>query len=972
MTRPESIQALFDAIRDSARPAIWSLGVQLARRQSVQSDGARGDELCFRISAPGRAATAVFLNPEDEDWECECASTEDVCEHTAAAIIALRRADTEPSQALEEAAPRGHIAYRFVEDGRMLRLERLGVRGDQVSPLTSSLEALVRRGDCDLEIRPSDLRLEQVLGPRLREPLNTGLMLRALKALSDCSHVRLGDLPIEIHGDPILPRIVVEERGDGFVVSVRRDPDVERVFANGVALRKGALRPIGESRLTHREREELTPGKYFGPEQLHSLISEVLPSLEERLPVDRRSERLPLPTRTTPELEVRVERDRDRLRIQASIVYGDPPLARLEGDVLRPLGDQLPVRLPDQEAALARRLRDELGVAPGQTSTLEAEAAIDLRERLEAFRGRLIGGAHRDFFLAAPLEPRLELDPERFDLGFRARTSGREVRVEGSRVIEAFRSGSSLAALPGGGFAPIPTAFLAEHGQRIADLLAAKATASHLPTAALPDLAALCRALDQPLPPDFARLQRLVDDFTELPAAELKAPLAGILREYQKRGVAWLSFLRDAGLGALLADDMGLGKTLQALCAMRGRSLVVCPTSVLYGWTEQIGRFLPDAKLCIYHGPKRALDPSAAFTLTTYALLRLDQEALRSVTWDCLVLDEAQAIKNAASQVARAAFELRAEFRIALTGTPIENRLEELWSQLHFTNPGLLGGLADFRERYARPIGDGESGVARHLRERIRPFVLRRLKSQVALELPPRTEDVLYCELSSDERSVYDAVRAATQQEVAERLSSGGSVLEVLEALLRLRQAACHPALVPGERVASESSTKLDVLLETLDEVVSSGSRALVFSQWTSFLDLVEPRLRTAELAFGRLDGSTRNRDEVVREFQSEQGPPVLLISLRAGGTGLNLTAADHVFLLDPWWNPAVEDQAADRVHRIGQERPVFIHRLVAVDTVEERILALQQRKRAVADVALAEAQRAASITREELLHLLD
>jgi SNF2 family DNA or RNA helicase len=300
----------------------------------------------------------------------------------------------------------------------------------------------------------------------------------------------------------------------------------------------------------------------------------------------------------------------------------------------------------------------------------------------------------------------------------------------------------------------------------------------------------------------------------------------------------------------------------------------------------------------------------------------------------------------------------------------VENRLEELWAQLHFTNPGLLGGRRDFRNRYERPISLGEPGVAAHLRQRIAPFLLRRLKKEVARELPPRTDMVLYCTLSREERAVYDAIRAATRERIVSELARGQGVLAALEALLRLRQASCHSGLVPGQ--GAESSSKVELLVETLEEVVSEGHKSLVFSQWTSLLDRIEPHLRAAGIPFVRLDGSTRDRGAVVEQFQDDNGPPVFLISLKAGGTGLNLTAADHVFLVDPWWNPAVEDQASDRAHRIGQDKPVMVYRLVAEETVEERILKLQERKRALAEAALGEADRASSITRDELLALLE
>jgi SNF2 family DNA or RNA helicase len=265
----------------------------------------------------------------------------------------------------------------------------------------------------------------------------------------------------------------------------------------------------------------------------------------------------------------------------------------------------------------------------------------------------------------------------------------------------------------------------------------------------------------------------------------------------------------------------------------------------------------------------------------------------------------------------------------------------------------------------------GSAEAAAALRERIRPFVLRRLKRDVAKELPPRTDVVLHCELRDDERRVYDSVRAATQSAVAEKLGAGEDVLAVLEALLRLRQAACHTSLVPGQPPTERASSKIELLVETLDESLAEGHKSLVFSQWTSLLDLVEPHLRARDMTFVRLDGSTRDRGDVVARFQDPNGPGVMLISLRAGGTGLNLTAADHVILLDPWWNPAVEDQAADRAHRIGQDKPVLVHRMVARATVEEGILALQQRKRALAEAAVADGAAATRITKDELLALL-
>jgi len=480
----------------------------------------------------------------------------------------------------------------------------------------------------------------------------------------------------------------------------------------------------------------------------------------------------------------------------------------------------------------------------------------------------------------------------------------------------------------------LPEDWLLKHGHRVMDLLAARDADKRVPRAALPVLGALCDALNEPRPPELEKLRPLLEGFEGIPRHPLPPDLTATLRHYQESGVDWLAFLRQAGLGAVLADDMGLGKTLQTICILEGRALVVCPKSVVYNWAEELARFRPGLRTSIYHGPRREIRRDADVTLTTYAMLRLDVDKLSQEEWDVIVLDEAQAIKNATSQTAQAAFELDGGFHVALSGTPVENRLEELWSVMRFTNPGLLGGLRDFQERYSEPIGSGNADAGARLRAKIRPFVLRRMKREVAPELPPRTDSVLHVELDETERAIYDAVRVAAKKEVTEKLAHGGSVLLALEALLRLRQAACHSGLIPGQ--TAESSSKVERLLEALEEAAADGHKALVFSQWTSLLDRIEPHLVAAGIPFTRLDGSTRDRGGVVTRFQSEEGPPVMLVSLKAGGTGLNLTAADHVFLVDPWWNPAIEDQAADRAHRIGQTRPVMVYRMVAKDTVEE------------------------------------
>jgi SNF2 family DNA or RNA helicase len=390
---------------------------------------------------------------------------------------------------------------------------------------------------------------------------------------------------------------------------------------------------------------------------------------------------------------------------------------------------------------------------------------------------------------------------------------------------------------------------------------------------------------------------------------------------------------------------------------------------VIEAWQKQIAQFRPRLKVCAFTGQGRRLDPTADITLTTYGVLRLDTQILTAIEWDTAVLDEAQTIKNPDSQVAQAAHQLRSQFRVALSGTPVENRLDDLWSQFEFLNPGLLGTRQEFQAQWVGPITRGDVVTAERLRERVKPMILRRLKRDVAPELPPKTELTLHAELSAPERQLYDALLASSRSEVIEALEQGESVAGALELLLRLRQAACHPALVPGQ--AATQSSKVELLFDHLQAALSQGHRALVFSQWTGFLDLIEPHLKGLGIPFLRLDGTTEDRGEVVERFQSEEGPPVLLLSLKAGGVGITLTRADHVYLMDSWWNPAVEEQATDRAYRIGQKNQVFVYRLIAKNTVEEKILELQKSKLALSESIVRDSVGSSGLNRDDLLSLL-
>ncbi|MBX3198580.1 MAG: DEAD/DEAH box helicase [Labilithrix sp.] len=978
------------ALRKACLPAIWSQGVKLAREGAVSRTFEAKGEMTFRVRAASHPVPpTVTLYLDEEEWACDCGGKIDPCAHVAAAAIAMTQA---PSGALEPAsapAPSAHVGYRLgTRDGR-LTLTRVIVRGEgREEPLKGSVVAdAVRIKMPELAPTHDDVRIDRVVASTSRDVLPLERMSDLLDALSGCADVTLDGAPVKTSSERVKPRAVVEDAPNGtFVLRVEADPAVTSVAGLGVAMVGGVLRPLGETATTGERLERLPLVRTFARNEETELVTRVLPELEKKIEVTVRARRLAKKSvHARPRLAMDLSHQGHTLSVLPLLVYGDPPIARVDGDAVISLGGGVPVRKVDQERALLQRLRSELDLVVGRRVHFDGAEATRFAARLREFQDLVGEHEHAAVFEGHPLAPRIVVDDEgRFDVVFEhaddaggagdPAAGGEKKAAEPSLVLRAWRDGLDIVPLDGGGWAPLPAGWLAKHGARVADLLAARdPDTKKLPRASLVDLAALSDALDVPRPVIVDKLAPLIDGFDGIPRAPLPPDLRATLRDYQTRGVDWLAFLRGAGLGGVLADDMGLGKTLQTICALPAgpaRTLVVCPKSVVYNWHEELARFRPGLSVAVYHGPKRALDPRAAVTLTTYAVLRLDAEKLAAEAWDTVVLDEAQAIKNESSQTARAAFDLRAPFRLALSGTPVENRLEELWSVMHFANPGLLGGRTSFSDRYSSPIAAGDGAAAERLRAKIRPVVLRRMKRDVLPELPPRTDSVLHVELEETERVVYDAVRAAAQKELASKLAEGAGVLAALEALLRLRQAACHPALVPGQK--ADGSSKIERLLGALEEAAADGHKALVFSQWTSLLDLVEPHLEAAGVRFTRLDGSTKDRGAVVSAFQDPGGPPVLLASLKAGGTGLNLTAADHVFLLDPWWNPAAEDQAADRAHRFGQERPVIVYRMVARDTVEERILALQEKKRALADVALGDAGGAAAITREELLALLD
>ncbi|HNT73943.1 MAG TPA: SNF2-related protein [Anaerolineae bacterium] len=528
-------------------------------------------------------------------------------------------------------------------------------------------------------------------------------------------------------------------------------------------------------------------------------------------------------------------------------------------------------------------------------------------------------------------------------------------------VRSALRKGQRYIKLADGSIGELPETWLArykrlfEMAEEVADGRLRVAD-YHLPLLdPLLDAAAAVQASA-----DFAERRQRLHDFERIAAQPIPAGFVGELRPYQKAGLDWLHFLHYYGLGGCLADDMGLGKTIQVLALLQslreqnlrqGPSLLVVPKSLLVNWQREAARFTPDLRILEYTGITRAKDPAAFndydLVLTTYGVMLRDAESLRQSRFDYVILDESQNIKNPLAKSAKAARMLNAAHRLVLTGTPVENNTFELWSQFAFLNPGLLGNIEYFKREFATPIErHQDEEAAQMLRRLIYPFILRRTKEQVAPELPALTERVVYVDMEPAQRKVYQRTRDYYRQLLLGMIEEQGlddARMKILEGLLRLRQASIHPALI--EPTYHGEAPKFEMVLETLETLRAEGHKALIFSQFVEVLTLLRKQLDAQKVPYAYLDGQTRQRQAQVDKFQEDPKIPFFLISLKAGGLGLNLTAADYVIHLDPWWNPAVEQQASDRAHRIGQDKPVFVYKIITRDSVEEKILTLQERK---------------------------
>jgi SNF2 family DNA or RNA helicase len=546
------------------------------------------------------------------------------------------------------------------------------------------------------------------------------------------------------------------------------------------------------------------------------------------------------------------------------------------------------------------------------------------------------------------------------------------VTIDRKEIEQCLREGKKYVRLSDDSYAPLDAERVEALVAREIELIASVGKNGKLPLSQAGRVQELLNQLpDAKLSAGAKQFFKKLSSIEEIKQIKKPRALKATLRPYQEQGLSWLKFIHDLGTGGILADDMGLGKTVQTIALLLLekqenkdiRVLIVAPTSVVTNWMREIERFGKTLTTALWHGAGRKEQQkeltSANVIITSYALLRRDIDLLTKLQLDYVILDEAQAIKNPHSATAQAAKELTPSRRLALTGTPIENRLTEIWSIFDFVSPGILPPLPKFEERFSRPIDQGDSKAAARLKAIIHPFILRRTKLEVAKDLPAKIESDKVIDLAPEQRGIYTQVLREVRAQVMGELDRVGvakSQLHILAGLTKLRQAACDPRLLGLPREFShEDSAKVMAFRELIEEAEAGGHRVLVFSQFVSMLKILKSALDEDRVRYEYLDGSTQDRAERIDRFQNDPTIPVFLISLKAGGSGLNLTAADTVIHFDPWWNPAVEDQASDRAHRIGQKKVVTVYRLVAAGTIEEKILELKEKKKELVSTVLAE-----------------
>jgi superfamily II DNA or RNA helicase len=957
-------------LQTSVPTAVWSKGVALSRDAVVQLDrmDAKDGETRLKVLVQGRAvAYLVTLFLDDQDGFCSCEEKTDFCSHVVAASIwlskngeAVAKQNAKESPDADSSRPLVRLVYIWEKVGDpsnpRLRLARsFEFRDGTRTPLAGSLIGFVggvRSGRIAKPlpaISPPDYQVDECL-----EKLRSGetpasqafsFVHRIFKALEDSgARVELGNDVVRVAAKPVTQMIVIKALKDGAVeLSVQSSLAADEEFEPGIVRTGDTLRVLDSVPSV------LLGGVRVGRAKQKWELSKFNDYLRSAYPTDKTKYTFmwdglnePEVVYPRPRIQIDVQADDSGEKVArtfvARLLYGKPIDLEVFPDgksIEAPGTGRVVVRDETRERELLMRLKDELNLTLRSPKRFEDREAIAFEQAVEKAFGAVAKSKSKKETLSAGLEFGWNGKEFKFST---AKGAG---QVGVASVLEAFQSGQSFVKLEDGGFGELNEEWINAHIHELRALLWRMGSKQPLTKAHKIRFASLSSKTDS---------KKGVDEVVEsLFGREKKPPkpypLQGIqLRPYQDAGVEWLSSWKARGLGCCLADEMGLGKTIQALAVLDGKSLLVVPKSLIGVWEQAIRLHRTDLAARVWVGSNRAPEvitkvAKNEIIILTYGVLRSDVELLRTIEWNMTIFDEAHVLRNRETLSARAAAELQSKVRIALTGTPIENRVEDWWSLQNLINPG---------------ISDTRSDVP----EWSKWFVMARKKREVLKDLPEKVEELYPVVLDSKEHDLYRGLFALLSTEVLEQLGAETPVWSsVFEALLRLRQACVDPALLPAGMRSDEfdrmESSRTVALMERLEEVIARGEKALVFSQWTSFLDRLELALDRRNIERLRIDGTTRDRSGVVDKFQTDATPSVLLLSLKAGGVGLTLTKANHVFLMDPWWNPQVESQAMDRAHRIGSMKTVFVTRFVSHGTIEERVVNMQESKRKLLEEAL-------------------
>ena len=894
------MENFINTLKEESLPGTWSRGVQLARNpKGIERLGSSESkkELKYKIQTAERMiAFQVTLWPEDEDSFCNCGSKIEPCHHIIAVALA------EQAGAIETTTQRSGstLNYSWIIDQKKnppelsLKREILSDAGlVKVEPSLMSILGGIQSGRLKFALPPTtplDLSIDHELTPKPGAfQFSWPKLLKLIKNLPPLP-LENSSLAshLEIGSISLKPCIRIQDTPGGFLLNL----DEVNFSNSALKLQSGLV---------------LDQGTLSWQEPMRGLGLDKKNAFPDFVPFEKEAWLLEV---CIPKLESEYE-----IMIETKQL---PTLVDIE---------------PKIEFKINALKPDLLGITPTLSYGTLPQGQLARRDlRAEA---ELIKGLRQNFQMG--IDQTTHFDPKS---AFEFQQKTKTLPTNGN-----FESLTHFLADTLGELKNISEATYLTHRNEVMQLLELKQNGK-LEGAAL--------TLAKQFLPKNNSFHPESHASSTLPPSELKLPLSlwNQLRDYQKEGVAWMNEHALQNSGLILADDMGLGKTLQTLCVIRTPALIIVPTSLLSNWANEITRFRPELSFQIYHGSNRKLLSEKEITVTTYGVLRSETEAFLKETYQTVILDEAHTIRNADTQAAAAAFQLNAPFKIALTGTPVQNKLRDLFSLFQFIAPELFSS---------------ETALKKEL---IAPFILRRTKDQVLTELPPKTYFQHPIELKPEERKYYEAVWASTKAEIASKIEAGQKLnpLTIFEALLRCRQICDHPGLIDMSKRSTHSS-KLMRLLELCEELIEAGHSVLVYSQWTQNLDLIQTALREAALPFLRLDGSTKDRGSVVEEFQKSDSAKIFLLSLHAGGVGLNLTRADHVIFCDPWWNPFVELQAEDRAYRMGQEKPVTIHRLIVEKSIEEKLLLIQAEKKKLGEIA--DGGEAIEITPEKMLGIL-